>query len=183
MTSLRRLESFFNADRVTIGQLSEKGEVLEATNMWFSDQLNVEKLATYMMGATYPNLVNHIKDLEYWSFSVLEPDKYSHWLPERETIEKTDFKSGLVINTGFEKSILEIFVIDVMHSNRVWTKNTIEQVKLLGNVFSNALNRKQAEQAQAKEAEFKQLVSRISMKFTGLYGVEFEQAIQNSLLK
>lgn len=177
----KEIGKFFKADRVTIGLLSEKGEVLSATNMWFSDKLNAEKLATDMTGATYPNLVNYIKDQEYWSFS--DPDDFSHWRPERETIEKTDFKSGLVINTGFEKSILEIFVIDVMHSNRVWTKNIIEQVKLLGNVFSNALNRKSAEQALEKEAEFKQLVSRISSKFTGLSGVEFENAIENSLVE
>jgi len=172
---------FFKADRVTIGLLSEIGEVLETTIMWFSDQLNIEKLATDTMGATYPNLVNHIKDQEYWSFS--DPDDFSHWHPEKETIEKTDIKSGLVINTNFQKSILEIFVIDVMHSNRVWTKNIIEQVKLLGNVFSNALNRKRAEQALEKQAEFKQLVSQVSSKFMGLSGVEFEHAIENSLVE
>jgi PAS domain S-box-containing protein len=170
---------FFKVDRVTIGELSEKGEVLEATNMWFSDQLNVEKIATDMRGATYPNLVNHIKDQEYWSFS--NPDDFSHWHPERETIEKTDIKSGLVINISFDQSILEIFVIDVMHANRVWTKNTIEDIKLLGNIFSNALNRKKAQQALEREAEFKQLVSRISTKFTGISGEEFEQAIQDKL--
>lgn len=175
----KEIGEFFNADRVTIGQLSEKGEVLAATNMWFSDKVNAEKLATDMMGATYPNLVNHLKDQKYWSFS--NPDDFSHWHPERETIEKMDFKSGLVINTSFEKSILEIFVIDIMHSNRVWTKNIIEQVKLLGNIFSNALNRKHAEQALLKEAKFKQLVSQLSSKFTALSGVEFEHAIENSL--
>lgn len=175
----KEIGEFFDADRVTIGQLSEKGEVLAATNMWFSDKVNAEKLATDMMGATYPNLVNHLKDQKYWSFS--NPDDFSHWHPERETIEKTDFKSGLVINTSFEKSILEIFVIDIMHSNRVWTKNIIDQVKLLGNIFSNALNRKHAEQALLKEAKFKQLVSQLSSKFTALSGVEFEHAIENSL--
>lgn len=177
----KKIGAFFNADRVTIAYLPEKGEPLPPAHMWFSDKKISEKITTLMMGATYPNLVNYLKDQEYWSFSVLEPDKYSHWLPERETIEKTDFKSGLVINTSFKKSILEIFVIDVMHSNRVWTKNIIEQVKLLGNIFSNALNRKHAEQALLKEAEFKQLVSQLSSKFTALSGIQFEHAIENSL--
>jgi formate hydrogenlyase transcriptional activator len=177
----KEIGEYFNADRVTIGYLPEKGEPLPATYMWFSDEKIGEKITAQMMGATFPNLVNYLKDQEYWSFSVLEPDEYSHWLPERETIEKTGIKSGLAINTSFENSILEIFVIDFIQSNRVWSKNIIEQVKLLGNVFSNALNRKRAEQALQKEFEFKQLVSALSSRFIGLSGVKFDDAIKESL--
>jgi formate hydrogenlyase transcriptional activator len=175
----KEIGEFFNADRVTIGKLNGKGELLSATNMWFSDKIDGEKLATAMIGTTYPNLVNHLKDKEYWSFS--DPDDFSPWHPERETVGKMPFKSGLIIVTSFEKPIIELFVIDFTQSNRVWTKNIIEQVKLLGNAFSNALNRKRAEEALLKETEFKQLVSETSSRFIGLSGVEFEAAIQNSL--
>lgn len=96
----KEIGEFFNADRVTIGQLSEKGEVLAATHMWFSDKVNAEKLAADMMGAIYPNFANHLKHQDYWSFS--DPDDFSHWHPERETIDKTDFKSGIAIKLSFE---------------------------------------------------------------------------------
>lgn len=175
------IAKFFNADRVAIARLSEKGEVLEATHQWFSDKINVEELAAHMRDATYPNFVDYIKTRPYWSFS--DPDDFSHWYPESETIKKTKFKSGLAINLNYDNSILEIFVIDVVHSNLVWSENIIEQVKLLGHAFSNALNRKRAELDLNKSAEFKQLVSMISRRFIGLSGVEFEQAIQDELEK
>ena len=78
------IAEYFNADRVAISRLSEKGEVLAASHMWFSDRINAEKLATHMKGATYPNVTKHIMHKEYWSFS--DPDDFSHWHPERPHI-------------------------------------------------------------------------------------------------
>ena len=172
---------YFGAGRITIVHLSEKGEVLNATHMWHSDKIDAEKLVAEMHGATYPNFVKHMKDNDCLDFS--NPDDFSHWQPERETIEKAEPRTGLTVKLRYEKKILEIFTVDFLHSNHVWTQNTIEKVKILGNVFSNALNRKQAEQTLKKNAEFKQLVSRISTKFTGLSGVEFEHAIQDNLVE
>ncbi len=176
---LEEIGEFFNADRVTIAKLSEKGEVLEASHMWFSDKINVEKLMALMMGATYPNFTKHLKHKEYWSFS--NPNDFSHWLPEKETIDKTKFKSGLAIKLSFDGSILETFVIDFMHSKQIWTQSIIEQVKLLGQIFSNALSRKRAELEVKQYEKFEKLVSEISTKFVGLSGVELEEAIQNEL--
>ena len=170
---------FFNADRVTIASMSDKGEVLEASHMWFSDKIDVKELADHMKGATYPNFTDYIKTRTHWSFS--NPDDFSHWHPEYETNEKTAFKSGLAINLNYDGFILEIFVIDVMHSNRVWTENTIVQVNLLGHVFSNALNRKRADEELRKNNEIQKLVSGIATKFSALTGAEFETAIHNTL--
>ncbi len=141
---LEEIGKFFNADRVAITRYSESGEVLASSHMWCSDKINREKFATILMGATYPNLIKHIKHKKYWSFS--DPDDFSHWYPERETIAKTNFKSGLVIVLNFEATVVEVFVINFMHSTPVWSKEIIDQVQLLGHVFSNALNRKRAEQ-------------------------------------
>ena len=176
----KEIGEYFNADRVTIGKLNEKGEVLAATNMWFSDKINIEVFAADMEDAIYPNFVNYIKDKEYWSFS--DPDEFSHWHPEYETNLKIKFKAGLAVNLDFDGSVIEIFVVDFL-SSYVLTQTNIKQIKLLGIVFSNALNRKRAEHALKKEAEFKQLVSELSSRFIGLSGVEFENAIQESLAK
>jgi len=115
--------------------------------MWFSDKINLEKLASILMGATYPNLIKHIKHKKYWTFS--DPDDFSHWHPERETIAKTNFKSGLVIVLNIEATVVEVFVINFIRSTLVWSKEIIDQVQLLGHVFSNALNRKKAERQLA----------------------------------
>lgn len=48
-------------------------------------------------------------------------------------------------------------------------------------VVEDISERKKAKEALKKEAEFKQLVSQLSSKFTALSGIEFEHAIENSL--
>jgi len=50
----------------------------------------------------------------------------------------------------------------------------------IGGIVKDITEHKQAEQTRLREAEFKQLVSQLSTKFTGLSGVKFENAIENS---
>lgn len=169
---------FFKADRITIAQLNLKGEITGVPYMWFSTRINEEKFAGLMKGAKYPNYVNHLKNKDYWTFS--DPSDFSDWHPEIDLIEKTNFKSSISIKLSFIDSKLEVFVIDFKYSY-VWTQSIIEQVKLLANIFSMALKRKQAEQILKKNAEFEHLVSRISMKFIGLSDLDFEQTIHKAL--
>jgi PAS domain S-box-containing protein len=56
------------------------------------------------------------------------------------------------------------------------------QGKSVGIIIAKDITeRKQAEEAQEERLRFQELVSRISTKFIGLIGVEFEQAIQEAL--
>lgn len=51
----------------------------------------------------------------------------------------------------------------------------------MGGIVQDITERKRAEQALKKEAEFQNLISGISTNFIGLHGDKFEQAIQDSL--
>ncbi|MCK5105444.1 MAG: PAS domain S-box protein, partial [Cyclobacteriaceae bacterium] len=57
----------------------------------------------------------------------------------------------------------------------------LKEKRLLLALARDITDRKRKEKELKKNAEFKQLVSRISTKFTGLSGVEFEHAIQDNL--
>jgi PAS domain S-box-containing protein len=176
---LREVGKFFDADRAVIAQLSATGKVLKTTHIWYSEQFDMERLKAHDIKVSYPNFTNHLIHEDTWSFT--NPDEYSHWPEVKEVCDFTGIKSGIAIKLNFDGQTLEMFDIVSIRSNRVWDKDSIERVKFLGQVFTTALSRKQAEEEFKKHAEFEQLVSRISAKFIGLSGVEFEQAIFDSL--
>jgi transcriptional regulator with GAF, ATPase, and Fis domain len=176
---LREIGEFFDADRAVIARLSAKGEVLGATHIWYSEQFDAERFKEYTVRLTYPNFTNYL--IHKGVFAFENPDEFSHWPEVKEVCDYLGIKSGLALKLSFDGSILEMFDIVIIRSNCVWTEGIVEQVRILGHIFSGAIRRRRAEVELKKHSEFQNLVSRISNKFVGLSGIEFEQTIQETL--
>ena len=119
-------------------------------------------------------------------------EKFADW-PDEATIEKTychrtGLKSILTIPLSVGGSLLCAIAFTTFHHYHVWPEYLIEQLRVLGEVFANALYRKRAEEEiqkhlenLQKQLEFEQLISALSAEFVNLPAGQVNQQIKQSL--
>jgi formate hydrogenlyase transcriptional activator len=64
-----------------------------------------------------------------------------------------------------------------IRNERPWSENAVKRFKLIAQVFSNALIRKQMERELERELQFETLISNLSSQFINLPAAEVDQAI------
>jgi formate hydrogenlyase transcriptional activator len=154
---LQRIADVLGANRCTLSQISKNGVGLRFLYSWWADGLppqNDDYLTTYNF---FPWCMNQLKRGELVVFTNLQD------LPDEANLDKKSFISlninshiSVPLEVGGEASyVLSISDSSVQQS---WLDERIQRLRLIGEIFANALIRKQKElDIQNAFQEIKQL--------------------------
>ena len=179
--ALRKIGEYFGADLVGMARLSVKGELLTAPHVWLSKHYDSEKARRYIGDRIHPNVVAHLKSEGSLVFS--KTDEYPDWSPESEFVRYMGIKAAVTVKLAFDGFILDAFTVDIIRSTCDWPRDIVPRVQFLGQVLSNALNRKKAEEELSKQREALARVGRANRlgQLTGSIAHELNQPLAGIL--
>jgi transcriptional regulator with GAF, ATPase, and Fis domain len=142
--ALKKIVKALDIERSTLGQYSEEKNEIVITHSWASE--GVEKIPLFIItGELYPWATNKILNKEI--VIIPKADDF----PEEANIDKESFKnfghkSGVAIPLSIAKLPLGLITFSTYTRERDWPEELIHGLKLIGEVFSNALHRKQTDE-------------------------------------
>jgi PAS domain S-box-containing protein len=144
---LRLLVEFFDADRCSIGLFSENGTQLALAFEYHStgaepapESILKEQMPWYMeqLIRGNPVVINRVEDFP--------PEAQN----ERKLCLAKGMKSLLSMPLISGKKTLGSFALVSVHAERDWPEHLLQRFRLVGELFSNLLERKQADEASRK---------------------------------
>ena len=159
---LRRVVEALGVDRSTLFESSEETDDFRVSHSWATDGL--EPLPSVLASKYWPFAINRIVGGEIWRFSGVE-DLPAEATVEREFYLRTGMKSALAIPLSVGGSIVGALAISTDRAERMWPDELVQRLRLLGEVFANALQRKRGEEALDKAfAEIERLRKQLQME-------------------
>ena len=146
--ALKKIVDDLNIERSTLGQYSEEKNQMVITHSWASE--GIEKVPLFIIGGeSYPWATNKILNKEIVIISKSED------IPEEAKIDKESFKnighkSTVVIPLSIANLPLGLITFSTYTRERDWPEELINGLKLIGEVFSNAIHRKQTDEKLKK---------------------------------
>jgi len=147
---------FFEVDRVSIGQFIGSEKEPRTTHCWLADGCDPES-KTQAFDTVYSNMAARLIDEGKFVYEKLE-DIPETWTQERQFVATTGLKAGLIVALRAGGMVIGAIGINSLQAERTWPDETAERLRLLADIFANALERKRVEYALIEsEAKFKSL--------------------------
>jgi transcriptional regulator with GAF, ATPase, and Fis domain len=173
---LGRLGELLGADRCAFHRIAKdkKGVRVDEAYIWWptEDDEQIAKLGRFLQDPKFFD--NFLYYFEKWSrgevvqfYSLDELPKEAARL--KRVYERFGTKSGLSIPVSVGGTTVGALLLSTVHRHRRWPDELIPRLRLFGEVFANALMRKENEEALKKAlAEVKQLQERLEADYAYL---------------
>jgi len=139
---LSRVGQILELDRITFIEFLKESGGPRITHSWAID--GIEPQPHMFTAKRYPWLAEKTMRGEAFFFSSPEelPVKAEQ---DKKYLKRTGVKSGLVIPYFTDNSLLYSVAFGTVRSSRSWPEDLVHRLRVLGEVFSNAILRKQAD--------------------------------------
>jgi len=146
--ALKKIVKDLDIERSTLGQYSEEKKEIVITHSWASE--GIEKVPLFIItGESYPWATNKILNKEIVIISKAE-DFPEEAKIDKESFKKIGHKSGVAIPLSIANLPLGLVTFFTYTKERDWPEEIINGLKLIGEVFSNAILRKQNDEKLKK---------------------------------
>lgn len=145
VSALRQIVEFLGIDRSGLGELSADGTQLAITHSY--ELPGVAPSPRIIVDERMPWYAGKIFQGEVLKFSRLPDELPSEAIPEREFCVKTGLKSQLTIPLMVVGSVVGGIGFASVNSIREWPDELVQRLRLVGDIFTNALARKRADEA------------------------------------
>ena len=146
--ALKKIVKALDIERSTLGQYSEEKNQIIITHSWASE--GIEKVPLFIItDESYPWATNKILNKENVIISKADdfPDEANI---DKESFKKIGHKSGVAIPLSIANLPLGLITFITCTRERDWPEEIINGLKLIGEVFSNAILRKQNDEKLKK---------------------------------
>jgi ABC-type amino acid transport substrate-binding protein/signal transduction histidine kinase/ActR/RegA family two-component response regulator len=148
--ALNRIAAFVEAQSGFLFAISDHGKRFFSSHGWFSDQLK-EKMDNFRQldAAALPWWVEHLNRNEVIAVSSVEqlPDQAA---AEKELLLSAGINAIVSIPMSMGGEITGFLGVACTQNHRHWSDDEITLLQAMGQIFTNALQRKQAEEAQQR---------------------------------
>ena len=143
---LRVLAEHFGIDRCFLAPLGKEGAGMDFTHHWIADgpekdlffpEVEFSDLLPWVSGKLLRNEIFVCKCPE-----DLQPEA----LNEKRYFQERGIKSGIFVPIKAGDSVIGTLVFEAIRSARIWRDELVQRLRLVGEIFSNALMRKTAEE-------------------------------------
>jgi PAS domain S-box-containing protein len=100
---------------------------------------------------------------------------------DKQTCLKWGIRSCLYIPVIIAEPVIQIIAIDSVIGEQFWPEEIIPRLQLLGEIFANALDRKQTRLQLEQRFQFERLISNLSAGFVNVQSDEIESEINKGL--
>jgi signal transduction histidine kinase len=154
-SALRQMVEFLGIDRSGFGELSAGGNRLVVTHSY--ELPGVPPTPRVILDEQMPWYARTIRQGEAVRLSRLPNDLPPEAIREREYCTQVGLKSNLTIPLKVMGSVVGGIGFASFHSYRDWPDELIQRLRLVGDIFTNALARKRADEAlRAREQSLRQ---------------------------
>ena len=152
-SALKKIGDFVGVDRCYIGIAYANGMILDIAYIWAADGIR-----------QYPQFYHNVvaNEVYPWSarivrnFEVLYIPSVGDLPPEagkdKETLQAQQIKSVVVVPMVYKKSLIGIVGFDSVREKKAWTDDDIALLRIVGEIFSSAIERKWIEE-ELRESE------------------------------
>ncbi|MDI6644139.1 MAG: PAS domain S-box protein [Methanobacteriaceae archaeon] len=156
--ALERIGKFMHVDRSYLFLITSDDELVSNTHEWTADGIkgHVDDLQNLRI-SDYPWMVKCFKESGVVHIPQVEDLKYEA-LNERKLCEFQKVKSMVAVALKINEEIIGFIGFDMVHETREWDEETINILKLLGEIFTNLLEKRDKEMAVKKSLEEKEIL-------------------------
>ncbi|RJR50626.1 MAG: AAA family ATPase [Desulfobacteraceae bacterium] len=162
---LRRVGEMFGLERGSVMQFSKDLGQIQATHSWAMEGLpeffDLSEDGMFLVNQHLPWVARKLSRQETVVFSDIE-DFPREADKDKQTFRKFGIRSGIAIPHFLEGSFLFTVTFGSTRSGRTWPDDLIHRLRRLGEIFSNAILRKNAdEEIQKAFSEIRELKDRL----------------------
>lgn len=141
---LKFVGEFFDVDRVTLIEFTEDRVLLRASHMWCAAGIPLDEMVlAATLKVTFPFLTDKLSHGE--SFNVPNLDLLpAEAAKEKEYCQARGILSTLIVPFEVGETVMVAIALDAIRQQRHWTDEEEEQLRFIGTLFENALQRNQA---------------------------------------
>ena len=160
LESLAALGEFFTADRMQLSEITRDSKV-RVTHSWSRPGIDPVPVGT-MWAAMIPGALKTVLAGEIFSFSNIEELSDERFSVDRQTFLEVGTQAHLSVPVEVGGEILGVLTFGVLSGPHDWPEAQVNRLRLMAQVFGNALTRRDAErQLQASLAEVQNLRQRL----------------------
>ena len=157
--ALAAIGAFSGADRAYVFLLRDDGALADNTHEWCADGIEpqIETLKDIPLHEELPWFAEHIERRRVFHVpKVAELPSEAH--PEREFFEALNIRSLIVVPMFFKGRPFGFLGFDAVREYRSWTEDDQAILRMVGQILTNALERKRVEEAlRESEAKYRRL--------------------------
>jgi formate hydrogenlyase transcriptional activator len=179
--TLREILEFFQVDQVALLRHEINSECYQHTHAAIAPGITPVPIGVDVPTARFPySYKKLIVEGTAFSFSRLED------LPEEAATDKQSYsdwevRSSMNIPVSHKNPFMHIISIASKHSTPLWPEIYIPRLRLIGEIFMNALELRQTQQKLEDRLKFEEMLSLISAKFVNLPSSQVDTEIVNAL--
>ena len=160
LESIAALGEFFAADRVQLSEITRDSEV-RVTHSWSRQGVDPVPVGT-MWGAMIPGALTMVLAGEIFSFSHIEELTDERFSVDLQTFLELETQAHLSVPVEVGGEIFGVLTFGVVSGPHDWPEAQVDRLRLMAQVFGNALTRRDAErQLQASLVEVQNLKQRL----------------------
>lgn len=180
--ALETIARFVGIERAYVFLFSQKDKTINATHEWYAegytplrDQFQGIPMEAVPWGMEQ---LRRLEPIHVPRISDLPPEAKV----ERELFLKIDkVQSAILIPLVCRGELIGFVGLDSIKEEKPWRKDIVDLLRILGEIFANAFERRQAEEALKRRIEFEDLIATISTKFINLPTTEIDSAVSDAL--
>ncbi len=147
------LGDFTKTDRSYVLLFDKSGESLERTHEWCAIGMESQsEQYRAMRASTYPWLVGKLRKQQTVHFTAVD-DLPAEAKAEKKVFRDQKVRSLINVPLMYGGSLRGIIGLETVLSNKAWSRDTATLLKMAGEIFSNALERKRVEEELAHERD------------------------------
>lgn len=174
--ALRNILDYFDADRCVLFRVASNEDRLAVVHL--ADREILPPLPPILnTGELYPWLFERIVLLREVVVIESLADLPAEASMDRDSLAHLGIMSAILIPVLWNNDVEYVVSIASTHDNRAWSAEHIPRLRLLGEYFVRALNRKELEEARREELRFERLISGVSMRLAGAWSDHVDDQI------
>ncbi len=179
---LKQIGKFLGADRCSLTQFSEDLKGVHVIHTWADEGVALLPKFITNVNAYFPWTLHQIFRGEFVAFSHIE-ELPATAKKDKENFDKLGTKSEITVPMRAGGLLLGGLTVGTLRNHRTWAEEEIHQILRLGEIFANAVTRKQKElEIQNAFSEIKTLKDQIEADCTYLREeIELEHSAHNMI--
>ncbi len=141
--ALKAIVEFLDIDQSVFGEFKDDGDSLLVMHGYTAYKWQENR--GLVLNKIAPHVTRELRLGRVVNLARLPDEIPADWEEERAYVAKVGLKSCLGVSLKVGGSVLGVIIFESYRSFQTWTEQTLRQMRLLAQVFSNALERKQTE--------------------------------------